>query len=169
MNKNILALDLATEFGVYDGYSPPEAIRFGCKETRILDFFMWLDERLLDGNYHTAVAHYDVVAIENAINQKAFANEAFHELKAVTKLLCTKYGIEFAEIAPSRVKKLFTGDGKATKEDIIEKCLEMGVSIPYRTLKSGKNKGQIRYNDNAADAVAVYHAYIRNEMETSND
>lgn len=158
----VLAIDLATEFGVYDGSKEATAIRLEEKMFRILQFFIWLTELV-------AECKYDVIVVENAINQKAFANEAFHELKALVRLVCQQNGIKFEELSPAHIKKVFTGNGKADKQDVINECLKRGIALPSKVMKSGPDKGKTRYNDNAADAVAIWHTYMEDNMEVNED
>jgi|21_taG_2_1085346.scaffolds.fasta_scaffold08037_7 Holliday junction resolvasome RuvABC endonuclease subunit len=153
----VLALDLATNTGFYDG-EEMGSIKLP-KDTRVTAFWDWLRQKV----YKDGELVYEAVAIENAIGQRAFALEVFHELKAVTKLVTQMADIPLYSYAPNHIKKVFTGNGNAKKPDIVEKCLDMGVEIPYRILKSGKNKGDRRYDDDIADAVAIYHTHLHNE------
>ena len=164
MNKNILALDLGTTFGVYDGMSPPEVYTLS-KDSRILEFYDWLDARLYDGNLESDIPHYDVVVIENANSQKGLAMERFQELHTLVKMLCLQHEVDLEYIYPAHLKKIFAGNGKATKDDIINKCLDMGILLPSRIMKAGPDKGKVRYDSNAADAVAVYHTYIADKLK----
>lgn len=160
--ERILALDLGTNFGHYDGVEPPQSETLD-SSTRAISFFNWLYKKIRYGN--GAKRRYDTIVIENAINQMAFANEVFGELKAMVKLICQQHNIKFYEIAPTRIKKMFAGSGKAEKEDIIAKVLAMGLTLPSKIPTRGKNKGKPVYDSNAADAVAVYHTY---KMEQAN-
>lgn len=158
----VLALDLATEFGVYDGILPPFTVKLEDKMFRVLQFFVWLTE-------YTTEHEYDVIVVENALNQKAYANEAFHELKALVRLVCQQNNIRFEEMSPAHIKKVFTGTGRAEKKDIISECIKRGIELPFKILKSGPSKGDKRYNDNAADAVAIYFTYLEDKKEADSD
>lgn len=154
----ILALDLGTETGYYDGSEDPQTVVFTPKH-RVVEFWEWLSSRVfVDGNFN-----YDVIVIENAFSQKGKANEVFHDLKAVAKLVCQIADIPLYPLAPSTVKKQFTGNGHASKQEVIDKALAMGLKLPYRIMKAGPDKGKKRFNDNAADAVAVYEVFKKVE------
>jgi len=151
----VLALDIATETGYYTGDNKPQVVKFP-KETRHCSAWEWIKSEI----YHKGEAQYDVVVIENAIGQMAYALEVFHSLKTIVVLACKLADIPIVEYSPKTVKKKFTGSGNAKKEDVIAKCLELGIDLPYKVMKSGKNKGEKRYNDNAADAVAIYTIFM---------
>lgn len=155
----ILALDLGTEMGYYTGEGEPSTVKFE-REARTVDFYSWLSGRVFDNGEPLV----DVVVLENAFHQLGRANEVFHELKAVVKLVCGLAGVPLHEYSAKAIKKKFTGNGNADKQEVIDKCLELGAEIPFRIMKSGKNKGDKRYNDNAADAYAIYHTYVQEEL-----
>lgn len=155
----VLALDLATELGYYTGDNKPQFIKFP-KETRSMAYWAWIGDKLWD----SGEAAFDVVVYENAIGQMAYALEVFHEFKSLTKLACNLAGITMVEFSPAAVKKSFTGNGKAKKPEIIAECLSLGVELPFKVMKSGPDKGKKRYNDNAADAVAIYHTFLRSPI-----
>ena len=158
--SKILALDLAAKTGYYVGDNKPQTVDFPAA-TRSLDYWQWITDII----YEAGEARFDAVAIENPIGQRGHALESFLDFKSITKLACQLAEIPIYEYAPTTVKKVFVGYGFAKKDDIIKKCLDMGVEIPYRIMKGGPDKGKRRYDDNAADAVAVYHTH----MEAMND
>lgn len=150
---DIIALDLATEMGVYTGDGRPYAIKFE-KETRSINYWAFICEK---------APLFDVVVFEDAIGQRGHALEVFHEFKSLTKLACDLADTVLVGVSPAHIKKVFTGNGRASKEDVIEKCLSMGLDVPSRVLKGGPDKGKVRYNDNAADAAAIYHTFLIDE------
>lgn len=154
----ILALDLATKTGFHDG-ERIGSIKFD-RETRVNSFWDWLRKEIKQGRELC----YDVLVIENALNQPRNTMEVFHELKTVVKLVTQMADIPLFVYSPNHVKKVFTGNGHAKKDEIIKKCLDMGYELPYRIIKSGPNKGEKRYDDDAADAIALYHTYLFNEV-----
>jgi Holliday junction resolvasome RuvABC endonuclease subunit len=154
----ILALDLATNTGYYNGEASPASIKFD-KDTRMLSYWIWIKTML----YNEGEVLFDAVVMENAIGQRAQALEVFHMMKTLTHLSAALLEVPVFQYAPSTIKKVFTGNGHAKKDEVIKKCLDMGYDIPYRILKSGKNKGQTRYDDDAADAVAIYHTFLHHE------
>ena len=109
--------------------------------------------------FHEGENTFDVIVVENAIMQRGAANEVFHDLKAVVKLVCQLTETPLIGLSPTRVKKLFTGSGKAEKTDIINKVLDMGIELPYRIMKAGPDKGKKRYSSDAADAVAIWQSF----------
>ncbi len=147
----ILALDLGKNTGVFNGIDFPECIVFE-GDQRLLDFWGWINGRLLKEQPNHVV-------IENALYQMGSANELFHEWKTCVKLACQIQDIWFNEVSPAHVKKNFTGSGKAQKEDVINKVLEMRIGLPYKIPTRGKYANTKVYNDNAADAVAIYYAF----------
>ena len=158
----LLALDLATTTGYYTGEGDPKTVTFK-KQTRIVDYWEWLSSMVFEGGYNLV----DAVVIEDAILQRGHALEAFHDLKAVTKLVTNLAEIPMYGISPNSIKKEFTGNGNATKDEMIQKCLDMGVNLPYRIMKGGPDKGKRRYSHDAADAYAIY--YVFKEREGLND
>lgn len=152
----IVALDLGKNTGVFNGDDFPECIVFE-GDNRLIEFWGWilgyLDEQ-----------QPDHVVIENALYQMGAANELFHEWKTCVKLACQLGDIWFNEVSPTHVKKVFVGNGKADKSDIIDKVLEMRIGLPYKIPTRGKHRGTKVYNDNAADAVAVYYTF-KTDME----
>jgi Holliday junction resolvasome RuvABC endonuclease subunit len=156
-NERVLALDLATKFGFCDseGLGSVQLAR----ETRHIDFFLWLEERLINYNRGEAATNYEAVVIENAICQMGHANEVFHELKTCVKILCSTYGINLHLMSPTHVKKVFTGNGGAKKDAMIDECLRRGIKVPYTIKKTGVNRGKRKYDEDAADAAAIYFTY----------
>lgn len=162
--ERILALDLGTTSGYFDGVEDPAVYTLD-KTCRAIDLYQWLYGKI---RVNGSQKRYDTIVIENAICQMAFANEVFLELKTIVKLLCAQHGIKMVQIAPTRIKKIFTGSGTAEKEDVIKKVLEMGLPLPNRILTRGKNKGNRVYDSNAADAVAVYHTYLTEQANATS-
>lgn len=152
MSNTVLAIDLGTNLGYYfDG--TPHAAHFP-KEDRETKYWKWITSLLSQNK------QINTVVIENALYQKGKALEVFHEFKALTKLATRLAGARLYEYSPNSVKKSFTGRGNADKDQMVEECLRRGYDIPYTVVSHGKNKGQKRYNDNCADAVAIYYTYL---------
>ena len=154
MNNRILALDLATTTGFYDG-KEFGSIKFP-KETRATAFWDWLRAKV----YVDKENQYDIIVIENAIGQRAQALEVFHELKTVVKLVSQMSDIPIIGYSPNSVKKVFAGHGHASKDDIAEKCIQKGIDVPYDIITRGKNKGKKRYDYDIADAIAIYYTHL---------
>lgn len=51
------------------------------------------------------------------------------QAQGVVRYALQVYGVPYLELAPSSVKKLFAGNGRATKEDMIERAKLMGVEV----------------------------------------
>lgn len=61
-------------------------------------------------------------------------------LHAMVELICVQRGIKLTEIEPRTLKKQFTGNGNAKKEDMIFRCKTIGQSVQ---------------DHNEADAIAL--------------
>lgn len=69
-------------------------------------------------------------------------------------------GIPLIEVTPSEVKKVFTGDKLATKEQMIAKAVDLypEANFPkHRNVVSGKA-------EHVADAIAAIHAGVHTQM-----
>lgn len=65
------------------------------------------------------VYHPDVLAIELSMGfGKAFVRQNLQESVGVIKLCCSKNGVEVKEIAPTHIKLIIAGSGKAKKTDM---------------------------------------------------
>jgi crossover junction endodeoxyribonuclease RuvC len=90
---------------------------------------------------------FDAVIFEKGFNKFAVATQQIQ--RTVGMLLFTLYSKsieDIEEIAPTSVKKLVTGDGKATKEKLAEHLIYYVGVIKYKT-------------DDESDAVGVGIAY----------
>ncbi len=158
--ERVLALDLGVNVGYFDGSNYPGCFVLEQPQLRAIEMYNWLYQTvIIDEDDRQALTTYDTIVIENAICQPGIANEVFLTLKTVTKLFCHQYNLDFYGFAPTEIKKAYTGDGRASKEDIINKVLESGIELPYKIPKTGPRQGIKVYNDHAADAVAIYCTY----------
>jgi len=76
----------------------------------------------------------DMVALEAPKDNRGFkATQALTELVGIIKYILMTAGYPFKEIPPSTMKKLVTGYGWSTKEEVATKIAEL-FSIPYENL-----------------------------------
>jgi Holliday junction resolvasome RuvABC endonuclease subunit len=72
------------------------------------------------------------------------------EVGGITHLLAHKHGLKILDVAPTTIKKIITGSGKATKQDVM-KCINTYFN-------------ETIIDDNISDAIALYiigEAYIK--------
>jgi len=151
----ILALDIATNTGwAVGGYGHP--IIFGSRSFDAYTgrraimgtkFAMWLD---------TMVATYKPkgIAIEAPILQGGGAPGLLIPLTYEAEKAALRHMIGFRQYAPNTVKKFMTGNGKASKDDMIIRAQAMNFDV--------KNSDQ-------ADAIAVLklHESMNNGKDPS--
>lgn len=89
-----------------------------------------------------------IVAEDVAVNRHFYDMRRLSELRGILLEVCDELDLPEPEfVNPATLKKFATGDGRATKEQMIAAC---------------KNKyGIVPVDDNAADACHLYHYYIR--------
>jgi len=137
--ETILALDIGTKLGVFsDTDINGFMINLGKGDDRYGKFYDILEHRLSEN-------FYDRVVYEAAAFQIGNAIPVYHGLIGVLKAACSHYAIPLTGIPVKTIKKVFTGSGNATKKDIMKRCDELGLKYS---------------DDNAADAIAVYHTYF---------
>lgn len=97
-------------------------------------------------------------------NQKTVMRIA--EARGVILLACAKSGLALQtfEYTPMQVKLAVTGYGRSDKKQVMEEVIN--ALHPLRNISSGKKDGF----DDAADALAVamahFHKYVENNIET---
>ena len=89
----------------------------------------------------------DVVVREKGFTRHNIATQQIFKVVGVVECICSKFGFNVEEIAPTTVKKYVGGSGKASKEEV-EAGLEKLVG-----------KREYKTNDES-DAVAVGATYI---------
>lgn len=89
-----------------------------------------------------------IVVEDVVVNQHFFDLRRLAELRGILLEICDTLDIPEPEaINPSTLKKWATGNGRATKEQMIRACEDKYRYTPV--------------DDNAADACHLYHYYIR--------
>lgn len=144
--EQVLALDIAT----HTGY-------FSLHEAGVWNFTE--SKRRNDNKMHGAfrvmlmafIRRYGIrriVAEDVAVNRHFYDMRRLAELRGILLEVCDELDLPEPEfVNPATLKKFATGDGRATKEQMIAAC---------------KNKyGIVPVDDNAADACHLYHYYIR--------
>jgi len=143
MTNNILALDLGTVMGwaknengrISSGsvsFKPTHFDSSGCRFSR---FTRWLDE-----NHCTA---FDDVVYEAVRRHKGtIASQIYGGFMAALQVWCDAEGLPYEGVPVGTIKKFATGNGNASKSDMIE---AMG--------KRGHRLG----DDNEADALALLY------------
>ena len=144
--EQVLALDIAT----HTGY-------FSLHEAGVWNFTE--SKRRNDNKMHGAfrvmliafIRRYGIrriVAEDVAVNRHFYDLRRLSELRGILLEVCDELDLPEPEfVNPATLKKWATGDGHATKAQMIAAC---------------KNKyGIVPVDDNAADACHLYHYYIR--------
>lgn len=133
----VLCFDLATNYGYFDSYTEEGGSTKLNRESLFSDFHR---------NSFKLIRKYncETIVFENAARQMGHAAYIFNGMKAILELHAYEQGLKLASIHVTTVKKLFTGDGRASKQDIIDKCKSLGYDP---------------VDDNHADAIALYYAY----------
>ena len=135
----VLGLDAASTLGWCVGpdasawgiWKLPEKVNNG---RRLLEFSIWLNRMILEHKPDTLIIEAPLAGKSVAVTRILFG------LFVIGQVLAAKHGIRFLEIYPSSLKKFFTGDGRAQKDDMIAECLRRGFKIT---------------NHNCADAFAL--------------
>ena len=137
--ENMLCLDLAKKTGwtVYSGQDYWQGGTFNLggidRGARLVTLFDWLKNK---------IAFFRIQRI--AIEKPPYVNSTISyrhgcALATVVELVCRLAGIPLVEVEPKDIKKQATGNGNASKEDVIEACgLRLGVDV---------------IDDNHADAI----------------
>jgi len=134
---NILALDLATKTGWAhsDGSSGVQDFkprRGDSPGMRWVEFQAWL-RRILDA------CPTDVIAYEQAHHRGGAATHVAHSLIGIVEKVAAERNIELTNRHTATIKKYATGNGRASKEDMME---------------AGRNSFGIDFiDDNECDAV----------------
>lgn len=144
--EQVLALDIATHTGYF---SMHEAGTWNFTESKRRN------SNKLHGAFRTMllafIRHYgirQIVAEDVCVNRHFYDMRRLSELRGILLEVCDELDIpepEFVNV--TTLKKWATGDGRATKAQMIDAC---------------KHKyGVIPLDDNAADACHIYYYYLR--------
>ena len=78
------------------------------------------------------------------------------ELGGCLRMKLCEQGHEILELAPTQVKKMFTGQGKSTKDDMYERFKEWSIPLfDLLGLKESKYKHVPHPLEDMVDAIAV--------------
>lgn len=146
-----------SEFG-----KPFEYIAHGLIEDPKIHYPITLDEYTKIAGEIISEYKPELVALEAPKDNRGFiATQRLTELIGCFKRLCIADRKPFAEIPPSTLKHMLTGNGWATKEDVATKVSEI-LKIPYNSIvsveyyKQGLKKGQIKnYKLDGSDALGL--------------
>lgn len=138
----LLCLDLGSTLGwavltgrdqVFSG-----SVEFkGTLSRRLYDFWVWLGQRM---------------SVEKLVYERPFAmadnaNASLHGMAGIVQMTAYDHEIPFTCFSPKEIKKFVTGNGKASKEDVVA-----AVSKVY---------GRV-HDHNEADALALL-SYVRSK------
>ena len=144
--EQVLALDVATKTGYY---SQHESGTWNFTESKRRN------GNKMHGAFRVMLMAFirrygirRIVAEDVAVNRHFYDLRRLAELRGILLEVCDELDLPEPEfVNPATLKKFATGDGRATKEQMIAAC---------------KNKyGIVPVDDNAADACHLYHYYIR--------
>lgn len=144
--EQVLALDIATHTGYF---SLHEAGVWNFTESKRRN------GNKMHGAFRTMLLVYmrrygirQVVAEDVSVNRHFYDMRRLAELRGILLEVCDELDIpEPAFINPAALKKWATGDGRATKAQMIAACKSRYGIVPV--------------DDNAADACHLFHYYIR--------
>lgn len=144
--KEVLALDIATHTGYF---SVHEAGTWNFTESRRRN------GNKMHGAFRTVLVSFihaygirRVVAEDVSVNRYFYDMRRLSELRGILLEVCDSLGLPEPEfVNPAVLKKWATGDGHATKAQMVVACKERYGIIPV--------------DDNAADACHLFHYYIR--------
>lgn len=144
--KEVLALDIATHTGYF---SVHEAGTWNFTESRRRN------GNRMHGAFRTVLVSFiraygirRIVAEDVSVNRYFYDMRRLSELRGILLEVCDSLGLPEPEfVNPAVLKKWATGDGHATKAQMVAACKERYGIIPV--------------DDNAADACHLFHYYIR--------
>ena len=144
--KEVLALDIATHTGYF---SVHEAGTWNFTESRRRN------GNKMHGAFRTVLVSFiraygirRVVAEDVSVNRYFYDMRRLSELRGILLEVCDSLGLPEPEfVNPAVLKKWATGNGHATKAQMVAACKERYGIIPV--------------DDNAADACHLFHYYIR--------
>jgi hypothetical protein len=155
LNRNILALDLATHCGWAlqrrDGTISGGAENFSPRKSwvpgqRWVNFRSWLNLTLTTNDIGLIV--YERVVFGQG-HSSASAGDVYGGLRAIMEMCAALRNVELDSVHVGTVKKFWTGDGRAKKPDMVAEA---------------KRRGFHPVDDNHADALAVLGWAVAKEM-----
>ena len=144
--KEVLALDIATHTGYF---SVHEAGTWNFTESRRRN------GNRMHGAFRTVLVSFiRAHGIRRVVTEDVSVNRYFYDMRRLSELrgilieVCDSLGLLEPEfVNPAVLKKWATGNGHATKAQMVAACKERYGIIPV--------------DDNAADACHLFHYYIR--------
>ena len=144
--KEVLALDIATHTGYF---SVHEAGTWNFTESRRRN------GNRMHGAFRTVLVSFiRAYGIRRVVTEDVSVNRYFYDMRRLSELrgilleVCDSLGLPEPEfVNPAVLKKWATGNGHATKAQMVAACKERYGIIPV--------------DDNAADACHLFHYYIR--------
>ena len=144
--KEVLALDIATHTGYF---SVHEAGTWNFTESRRRN------GNKMHGAFRTVLVSFiRAYGIRRVVTEDVSVNRYFYDMRRLSELrgilieVCDSLGLPEPEfVNPAVLKKWATGNGHATKAQMVAACKERYGIIPV--------------DDNAADACHLFHYYIR--------
>lgn len=149
---NILALDIATRTGYC--YGKGDNLKFGhyiipkkydYDGIKFFHFSVWVQEMI---RRHKPEA----IAIEKPF-VRGYSTFYLFGLCAVAEAIAASFDVPIVKVTPNTIKKSFTGSGKASKLDMLNRALEKGYNVTV---------------DDEADAIAL-HQYVQTQIHFDLD
>lgn len=149
---SILALDIATRTGFCYGkgknlkfghYSIPK--KYNYDGIKFYNFSIWV-QRMIEQTKPEAIA------IEKPF-VRGYSTFYLFGLCAVAEAVAASFDIPIMKVTPNTIKKSFTGNGKASKLDMLNCALDMGYNVTV---------------DDEADAIAL-HQYVQTQLHFDLD
>lgn len=158
--EKILAFDLATRTGfatvAVRGFCPDGIIDSGYSDfalkrgespgMRYVKFITWLDFMFICDNK----VEYDLIIYEQAHHRGGPATEIAYGFVTHLQAWCAKYKVEHTNCHTATLKKFATGNGRASKEDMIKRANELVIEKGFDVNHNHEIK-----DDNEADAICL--------------
>lgn len=174
-SRYVLGLDIATSTGwavmedgviIHSGTLDMSLKPHNRRGDRLVKFFNFLSskehgpfEEVSLGELIGAVVYEDVTPSSGGggFHKSQSANKLYFNMQGIVEMFATQLRIAEEKIHPSTLKKAFTGNGRATKEDIGRAAEEIGWT--GAKWQNHPQKGLILLNDDEADAIALCAIY----------
>jgi Holliday junction resolvasome RuvABC endonuclease subunit len=155
-----LALDLATETGFCVGAADTGEVptlghvRMPSTGPDVGQFLAawqdWLDAKVCEVEPTLIIFEAPILPSETQMS----TTRKLQGLAGVTEMVCHRAGIEVAELTTSTVKKGLTGNGRASKSDMVRACRAYGFN-PHTYIKKGEE------SSDEADAFGIWLCALR--------
>lgn len=100
----------------------------------------------------------DKVVLEGYAYSKHFGNQTMMEAGGMLKMALYVKGFEVVTVTPTKAKKVLTGNGKATKKDMLD-CLRSQYGIDLLTILDQTLSKDLHPAEDLADAFALCLAH----------